>query len=54
MQKRTKNLDLMGTNSLVELFIKEEQDTISSIKKQKSDIIKTLKKILEKIKKAAE
>ncbi len=51
MNKKTKNLDLMSTKNLVELFIKEEQNTISLIKKQKSNITKAINKILQKIKK---
>ncbi|OGI08259.1 MAG: hypothetical protein A3I68_04365 [Candidatus Melainabacteria bacterium RIFCSPLOWO2_02_FULL_35_15] len=51
MNKKTKNLDLMSTKNLVELFIKEEQNTIFLIKKQKSNLIKTINKILQKIKK---
>ena len=51
MRGRKKNLDLMNTKSLVELFIQEEQNTISLIKKQKSNIIKVINKILQKIKK---
>jgi len=46
-----KNLDLMNTKNLVELFIKEEQNTISLIKKQKSNITRATNKILERIKK---
>lgn len=51
MNKKTKNLDLMSTKNLVELFIKEEQNTISLIKKQKLNLIKAINKILQKIKK---
>lgn len=51
MKKQIKNLDLMSAKKLVELFIKEEQNTISLIKKQKSNIIKAINKITEKIKK---
>ena len=51
MSKKTKNLDLMNTENLVELFIKEEQDTIRQIKKQKSNLTKAITSILQKIKK---
>ena len=51
MNKKTKNLDLMSTKNLVELFIKEEQDTIGQIKKQKLNLTKALTSILQKIKK---
>ncbi len=51
MSKKAKNLDLMSIKSLVELFIKEEQNTISLIKKQKVNIVKAINKILQKIKK---
>ena len=51
MNKKTKNLDLMSTKNLVELFIKEEQDTIYQIKKQKSNLTKAITSILQKIKK---
>ncbi len=49
MKKQIKNLDLMNTKSLVELFLKEEQNTISSIKKEKLNIVKAISKILQKI-----
>ncbi len=40
----------MKTEDLVELFITEEQNTITAIKKQKSNITKAINKISQKIK----
>lgn len=43
------DLDLMTTNSLVDLFIKKELETINFIKKQKSNIFKTTNAILKRL-----
>ena len=51
MNKKTKNLDLMSTKNLVDLFIREEQNTISLIKKQKVNITKAINRILQNINK---
>ncbi len=45
------NLDLMSAKALVELFLKEEQNTINSLKKQKSNIIKAINIITKKCQK---
>lgn len=50
MSKTNRNLDLMKTEALVELFITEEQSTIAEIKKQKLNIVKAINKISQQIK----
>lgn len=49
---KNKKIDLMSTQNLVDLFLKEEQGTINTLKKQKSNITKAINKVIEKIKKS--
>ena len=45
-----KNLDLMSTSELTNLFLNKELAAINSIKSQKSNITKVINKIISKIK----
>ena len=51
MKNNFKRLDLMTTKKLVDLFLNEEQKTITVLKKEKSKITLAINKIKEKIKK---
>ena len=48
---KNKNLDLLTIKELVELFLGEEQRTINALKEEKSNIVKVVNKIKEKIQK---
>ena len=45
---KNKDLDLLSAKKLVELFLIEEEKTIKSLKKQKSNIIKAINAITKK------
>lgn len=45
-----RNLDLMSTNDLVDLFLKEEISSLQNLKKQKKNIAKAINLIRKKIK----
>lgn len=49
MKKKNKNLNLMTVDNLVNLFLEKEEQTISSLKKEKNNISKTIKEISKKI-----
>lgn len=49
--RNEKNLDLMTTKKLVDLFLQEEQKSINQLKKQKSNITKATNSIILKLKK---
>ena len=49
MNSKTKQLDLMTVKNLVDLFLKEEQETINVLKKQKNNITKAINKINKRL-----
>ena len=51
MSLQNKNLDLLSTKKLVELFLNEEIKSIQSLKSQKASVTKAINEIIKKIQK---